>query len=69
VSDLSAELDQLAEAQAFSGVVRVDLQGVTELEVAHGLAARAHDSAATPATRFAGPAATRDSPRWSSCIS
>ncbi|MBA2387078.1 MAG: beta-lactamase family protein [Acidimicrobiia bacterium] len=51
--DLAAELDRLAEEQAFSGVVRVDRQGVIEFEVAYGLADRAHGIAATPATRFA----------------
>jgi CubicO group peptidase (beta-lactamase class C family) len=53
VVDLAAELDRLAEEQEFSGVVRVDRQGVTELEVAYGLADRAHGIPATPATRFA----------------
>jgi len=53
VVDLAAELDRLAEEQAFSGVVRVDRQGVIEFEVAYGLADRAHGIAATPATRFA----------------
>ena len=51
--DFAAELDRLAEEKAFSGVVRVDRRGVTELEVAYGLADRAHGIPATPATRFA----------------
>ena len=53
MADLAAEPDRLAGEHAFSGVVRVDRHGVTELEVAYGLADRAHGIAATPATRFA----------------
>jgi CubicO group peptidase (beta-lactamase class C family) len=39
---LEAAVAELARTSGFSGVVRVDRDGSTELEVAHGLADRAH---------------------------
>jgi CubicO group peptidase (beta-lactamase class C family) len=53
MADLATDLDRLAEEQAFSGVVRVDRDGVTELEVAYGLADRSHGIPVTPSMRFA----------------
>ena len=49
---LEAALNAAAERTAFSGVVRVDRQGTTELAKAYGLADRAHGIPNTVDTRF-----------------
>jgi CubicO group peptidase (beta-lactamase class C family) len=49
---LEAVLDAEAERTAFSGVVRVDRAGATELAKAYGLADRAHGIPNTVDTRF-----------------
>ncbi|HEY6567347.1 MAG TPA: serine hydrolase domain-containing protein [Actinomycetota bacterium] len=46
-------LDPVAERTSFSGVVRVDRAGDTELAEAYGMADRAHEIANTVDTRFA----------------
>jgi CubicO group peptidase (beta-lactamase class C family) len=50
---LEDAVDASAEATGFSGVVRVDRAGDTELAKAYGLADRAHEIANTIDTRFA----------------
>ena len=49
---LEAALDAEAERTAFSGVVRVDRRGATDLAKAYGLADRAHGIPNTVDTRF-----------------
>lgn len=53
MDDLRARVDALAERSGFSGVVRLDLDGRTELATAHGLADRAHGIPMTVDTRLA----------------
>jgi CubicO group peptidase (beta-lactamase class C family) len=50
--DLEQAVDVVAQESRFSGAVRVDVDGVTVLRRAYGLADRAHGIAATVATRF-----------------
>jgi CubicO group peptidase (beta-lactamase class C family) len=50
---LREDLDATAAAAGFSGVVRIERDGVVELDVAYGRADRAHDIANTIDTRFA----------------
>jgi CubicO group peptidase (beta-lactamase class C family) len=50
---LHARVDALAEETGFSGVVRLDLDGRTELAAAYGLADRAHRIPMTVDTRLA----------------
>lgn len=52
VEPLADEVDRLARAVRFSGVVRVDRNGAVEVAAAYGWADRAHDIAATVDTRF-----------------
>jgi CubicO group peptidase (beta-lactamase class C family) len=52
MDELVSEIERLATGNRFSGVVRVDRRGVTVLEVAFGLADRAHQVANTATTRF-----------------
>ncbi|HEU5203770.1 MAG TPA: serine hydrolase domain-containing protein [Candidatus Limnocylindrales bacterium] len=53
------EIDELAAATGFSGVVRLERGGEIELEAAYGLADRAHDIANTLDTQFAVASATK----------
>ena len=53
MSELQDEVDEEAARTGFSGVVRVDRSGVTELASAHGLADRAHRIPNTVGTQFA----------------
>ena len=53
------EIDELAAATGFSGVVRIDRGGEIELEAAYGLADRAHDVRNTIDTQFAVASATK----------
>jgi CubicO group peptidase (beta-lactamase class C family) len=50
---LEESIDSIAESTGFSGVVRVDRVGASELAKAYGLADRAHEIANTIVTRFA----------------
>jgi CubicO group peptidase (beta-lactamase class C family) len=50
---LEATIDAVAEDTGFSGVVRVDRPGMTEVEKAYGLADRAHGIPNAPDTMFA----------------
>ena len=50
---LRHDVDRVAAAADFSGVVRVERDGVVELDLAYGLADRAHAIPCTVATRFA----------------
>ena len=56
---LQEAVDEVAERARFSGVVRVDRVGETELCTAYGLADRAHGIANTVETRFATASATK----------
>lgn len=47
------ELDEVAATSGFSGAVRVDIAGRTEVDAVYGLADRAHGVANTVGTRFA----------------
>jgi CubicO group peptidase (beta-lactamase class C family) len=51
--EIIASVDELARAEGFSGVVRVDRGDEVEFAKAYGLADRAHEIANTPDTRFA----------------
>lgn len=53
MTDLTDHLDRLVADAGFSGVVRIDRDGQTEVELAHGLANRGEAIANTPDTRFA----------------
>src|SRR5919106_2017766 len=53
MAELSGQLDELAEETAFSGVVRVDSAGRTEVAKAYGLANRAYGIPNEVDTRFA----------------
>jgi len=53
------EIDELAAATGFSGVVRIDRGGEIELEAAYGLADRAHGVRNTIDTQFAVASATK----------
>ena len=59
MADVAAEVDELAREQGFWGVARVDQAGVTELDVAYGLADMRHGIANTTATRFATASASK----------
>jgi CubicO group peptidase (beta-lactamase class C family) len=59
VSDLEEAVDALAEKTGFSGVVRVDRAGETELARAYGLADRGHEIPNTVDTQFATASATK----------
>ena len=50
---LADAVDRVARGSGFSGAVRLDRAGTTELLAAYGLADRAHGIPATVATRFA----------------
>ena len=50
---LREDIDRVAAEADFSGVVRVERDGVVELDLAYGLADRAHGIAGTVDTRFA----------------
>jgi CubicO group peptidase (beta-lactamase class C family) len=50
--DIERAVDLIAEESAFSGAVRVDLNGEPVLRRAYGFADRAHAVQATPETRF-----------------
>ena len=56
---LQAAVDEAAEESRFSGVVRVDRGGDTELCAAYGLADRAHEIPNTADTLFATASATK----------
>ena len=49
---LDQDVDEIAAATGFSGVVRVDLDGEVELAKAYGLADRGHEIANTLDTQF-----------------
>ena len=53
MGSLQDAVDQVAHRTGFSGVVRLDRSGVTELFTAYGLSDRAHAVANTPGTVFA----------------
>ena len=59
MQSLEDAVGEVAERTGFSGVVRVDRAGETELCAAYGLADRAHGIANTVATRFATASATK----------
>lgn len=59
VAELDDRIRRVAESNGFSGAVRVRRNGVVEIDTAFGLADRAHDVAATTATRFATASATK----------
>jgi CubicO group peptidase (beta-lactamase class C family) len=59
VDGLHAEVDRVASRTRFSGVVRVDGPDGCVLELARGLACRAHGVANTPSTRFGLASATK----------
>lgn len=59
MQSLREAVDEVAERTGFSGVVRVDRGGETELCAAYGLADRAHGIANTVQTRFATASATK----------
>ncbi|NUR05948.1 MAG: beta-lactamase family protein [Nocardioidaceae bacterium] len=56
---LQAAVDEVAARSGFSGVVRVDRAGTTELSAAYGLADRAHGLPVTVDTRLATASATK----------
>jgi CubicO group peptidase (beta-lactamase class C family) len=56
---LQAAVDEEADRSLFSGVVRVDRGGTTELLAAYGLADRAHDIAMTPAHQLGTASVTK----------
>ena len=53
-------VDEVAERTGFSGVVRVDRAGETELSAAYGFADRAHGVLNTVATQFATASGTKE---------
>jgi len=53
MGSLEATIDAVAEDTGFSGVVRVDRSGITDLERAYGLADRAYGIPNVPDTMFA----------------
>ena len=53
MGSLEATIDAVAEDAGFSGVVRVDRSGITDLEKAYGLADRANGIPNVPDTMFA----------------
>ena len=57
-------VDGMAEGSGFSGVVRVDRSGDTELCTAYGLADRAHGVPNTVETLFATASGSKSSPPW-----
>lgn len=59
MGSLRTAVDDVAHSSAFSGVVRVDRAGRTELLSAHGSADRAHAVPNTVATRFATASGTK----------
>jgi CubicO group peptidase (beta-lactamase class C family) len=59
MTPLERLVDDAARAAGFSGVVRVDRRGVTEVATAYGLADRAYGIATTVETRFATASATK----------
>lgn len=59
MSALARDLDEIAAATGFSGVVRVDRGGETEVLRAYGLADRAHGIPNTPETQFATASGTK----------
>ena len=59
MTPLERLVDDAARAAGFSGVVRVDRRGVTEVATAYGLADRAYGIANTIGTRFATASATK----------
>jgi len=56
---LRARIDEVVAATGFSGVVRVDRSGTTEVEVAHGLADRRHGIPMTTTTRLGTASGTK----------
>ena len=61
--ELPAEIDALAAATRFSGVVRADRDGRTVVAAAYGLADRAHGVPNTIGTRIGVASGPRGSPR------
>jgi CubicO group peptidase (beta-lactamase class C family) len=59
VTELAQEIDAVAAETGFSGVVRVDRGGQTELARAYGLAHRGFEVPSTIETRFATASATK----------
>ena len=59
MASLSQSMDEVAERTGFSGVVRLDRSGETELAKAYGLADRAHGVPNTVDTLFATASATK----------
>jgi CubicO group peptidase (beta-lactamase class C family) len=53
MQSLAKEIDQLARSSGFSGVIRIDHAGETELAQGYGLADRGHGIANAAETRFA----------------
>lgn len=58
-ADLRGAVDGAASSTGFSGVVRVDRDGVTEVDAAYGLADRRHGIPMTTATRLATASGTK----------
>ena len=58
-SSLTAAVDAVVAATGFSGVVRVDREGTTEIDAAFGLADRRHGIAMTPGTRLGTASGTK----------
>lgn len=52
MEDLRAQLDEVAAATGFSGVVRLDRRGAVEVDAAYGLADRAHGIGMTTTTQL-----------------
>ena len=59
MTDVSDQVREIAESNGFSGAVRLWRQGAVEIDVAYGMADRAHGVPATTATRFATASATK----------
>ena len=59
MSTLAADIERIAGESRLSGVVRVDVDGRTQVDAAYGLASRAYGVANTPATRLATASATK----------
>src|SRR3954452_25162046 len=59
MESLQAAMDEVAARTGFSGVVRVDHAGRTELATAYGSAERAHEIPNTVDTRFAVASGTK----------
>ena len=66
MESLQVAVDEAAERTGFSGVVRVDRSGETELCSAYGFADRAHGVLNTVETLFATASGAKGRRRWRS---